>query len=88
MGQAAVQAVRARMLTGYDEAVYDSGALYQDVQARCEGPTAVVGNTLPYAVAVHEGNSRRAGRPYLAEGVLGAAEGIVHAAETMLMTAG
>ena len=49
MGEAAVQAVRAQMLTGYARPVYDTGALHADVRCRAEGASVLVGNTLPYA---------------------------------------
>ena len=65
MGEAAVQAVRAQMLTGYARPVYDTGALHADMRCRAEGASVLVGNTLPYAPAVHNGTARAAARPYL-----------------------
>ena len=60
MGEAAVQAVRAQMLTGYARPVYDTGALHADVRCRAEGASVLVGNTLPYAPMIYDGTVRMA----------------------------
>ena len=87
MGEAAVQAVRAQMLTGYARPVYDTGALHADMRCRAEGASVLVGNTLPYAPAVHNGTARAAARPYLQDGLLGSAEAIRDAAARTLAEA-
>lgn len=74
MGNAAVSAVREEMLTGFDHPVYRTGALMQDVCCTAEGNRAIIGNTLPYAVPVHDGTCRIPGRPYLTNGILNHAE--------------
>lgn len=87
MGEAAVQAVRAQMLTGYARPVYDTGALHADVRCRTEVASVLVGNTLPYAPAVHDGTARASARPYLQDGLLGSAEAIRDAAARALAEA-
>ena len=84
MGDAAVSAVRTQMLTGYDRPVHKTGALLNDVSCTVQGSTAVIGNTLPYAVPVHDGTCRTAGRPYLADGILNHADAIRRAAADAL----
>ena len=74
MGETAVQAVRTQMMTGYTRPVYNTGALHADVRCRAEGASVIVGNTLPYAPAVHDGTARMAARPYLQDGLPGGAE--------------
>ncbi len=87
-GQAAVAAVRETMLTGYDSPVYRTGALLNDVSCSVEETTAVIGNTLPYAVPVHDGTCRMAGRPYLADGILSNAQALRNAAAQALRRQG
>ena len=87
MGEAAVQAVRAQMLTGYARPVYDTGALHADVRCRAEGASVLVGNTLPYAPMIYDGTVRMAARPYLQDGLLGSAEAIRDAAARALAEA-
>lgn len=84
MGEAAVSAVRSQMLTGYERPVYRTGALHNNVSCAVNGSTAIIGNTLPYAVPVHDGTCRMAGRPYLADGILNHAEAICQAAADTL----
>lgn len=80
MGEAAVAAVRIQMLEGYERPVYRTGALLRDVSISVNGSTVAIGNTLPYAVPVHDGTCRMAGRPYLADGILNHAEALRQAA--------
>lgn len=56
---------------GYGPEVYDTGALYKDVQGLVDIPsqTVTVGNTLYYAEYVHDGTSRVHARPYLTDGI-------------------
>ena len=84
MGEAAVQAVRAQMLTGYARPVYSTGALHADVRCRTEGASVIVGSTLPYAPAVHNGTAGRAARPYLQDGLLASAQALRDAAQHAL----
>ena len=84
MGEVAVQAVRAQMLTGYARPVYSTGALHADVRCRAEGASVIVGNILPYAPAVHDGTARMAARPYLQDGLPGGAEAMRSAAAQVL----
>lgn len=84
MGEAAVEAVRTQMLEGYERPVYRTGALLRDVAYTLDGSTVVIGNTLPYAVPVHDGTCRMAGRPYLGDGILNHAEALQQAAAQAL----
>ena len=80
MGKAAVSAVRAQMLEGYERPVYRTGALHNNVSFVLHGCTVTIGNTLPYAIPVHDGTCRMAGRPYLADGILNHADALQQAA--------
>ena len=88
MGDAAVSSVRETMLTGYEQPVYRTGALLKDVVCSLRDTTAAIGNTLPYAVPVHDGTCRMAGRPYLADGILNHAEALRNAAAQALRRQG
>ncbi len=73
MGAAAVDLTVAHMRGGYSRAIRQSGALMRDVSyevARSGPGTVDVGNTLPYAVYVHEGLGGMAARPYLRDALL------------------
>lgn len=76
MGEAAVSAVRTQMEQGYASPIRETGALMADVSFTQSGRTVAVGSTLPYAAYIHEGTSRQAGRPYLTDGILGAASSL------------
>ena len=65
LAEEAVIRVRERMRTGYDPPPVRSGALLRDVRAERDGLTVRIGNTLPYAEAVHDGTAHSPGRPYL-----------------------
>ena len=80
MGEAAVSVVRTQMLEGYERPVYRTGALHDNVSFTLQGTTVSIGNTLPYAIPVHDGTCRMAGRPYLADGILNHADALRHAA--------
>lgn len=69
LGQAAVAAVQDVMLTGYAQPVWETGALYHNVQHQVQGDRVIIRSTLPYAGFVHGGTSRMPPRPYLAHGV-------------------
>ena len=73
-GDAAVQQIRQVMLTGYGQPIRETGALMGDVTHRVtqqQGElTLTAGNTLDYALPVHEGTHRIPGRPYLRDGFL------------------
>lgn len=79
MGDAAVSAVREEMLTGYDRPVYRTGALLKDVRCAVQGSGVTIGNTLPYAIPVHDGTCRMPCRPYLQDGILNHAELLLQA---------
>ncbi|MBR4082527.1 MAG: hypothetical protein IKK21_12150 [Clostridia bacterium] len=72
MGECAVSHVRAVMQSGYSEPVVDTGALMQDVGWTAAERTLHVGNTLSYAVPVHDGAFSTPARPYLTDGVAAA----------------
>lgn len=76
MGEAAVSAVRTQMMEGYERPVYRTGALLRDVSFSVDGSTVCIGNTLPYAIPVHDGTCHMAGRPYLADGILNHADAL------------
>ncbi len=84
MGKAAVGAVRTQMLEGYERPVYRTGALHDNVSFAVDGATVAIGNTLPYAIPVHDGTCRMAGRPYLADGILNHADALRQAAKEAL----
>ena len=86
MGEAAVAMTRDRMRRGYARPVRDTGALMADVSWQKNGETRIsVGNTLPYATAVHEGTSRVKGRPYLTEALLDGREKLKEVAEKVIL---
>ena len=72
--EACADRAAALMRGGYARPVIASGALLRDLRVRAEGRRAEIGNTLPYAVWVHNGTSRVPARPYLRDGVRGGAE--------------
>ena len=78
MGQEARGAVLRQMESGYGQPIRETGALMGDVdfQVREAEKAVDIGCSLGYAVYVHEGTSRRAGTPFLRDGVAGATEGI------------
>lgn len=80
MGEAAVGTIRTQMLEGYERPVYRTGALHNNVSFALDGTTVAIGNTLPYAIPVHDGTCRMAGRPYLADGILNHADALRQAA--------
>lgn len=82
MGETAVVMTRDRMRSGYDRPVRDTGSLMADVSWHTEGEHRIsVGNTLPYATAVHEGTSRVPGRPYLTDALMGGRDKLKEVAE-------
>lgn len=74
LGHAAVAAVQEEMLTGFGQPIRRTGALMQDVSCTTDDCRVTIGNTLPYAISVHEGTCRTPGRPYLTNGLLNHAE--------------
>ena len=64
MGSEAVSMVVAQMESGYGRPIRQTGALMADVSSQVSGDKVEVGNTLHYALYVHEGTCRMAGRPY------------------------
>lgn len=65
MGSEAVSMVVAQMESGYGRPIRKTGALMADVSSQVSGDKVEVGNTLHYALYVHEGTCRMAGRPYI-----------------------
>lgn len=74
LGDAAVATVREEMLTGFDQPIRRTGALMKDVCCTVQDSSVTIGNTLPYAISVHDGTCRTPGRPYLMNGILNHAE--------------
>ena len=74
MGAEAVARIVGRMEGGYGSPVRLSGDLQRDVgYAPGSGEQTIdVGNSLGYAVAVHEGTSRMGGRPYIRDALCAA----------------
>ena len=68
-GEAGVAAVREAMERGYGEPIRRSGALMESIGWAAEDGRVAIGTDLPYAEAVHNGTSRMAGRPFLADGL-------------------
>ena len=77
MGEAGTAAVRDRMANGYERPIRRSGALMESIGWAAEAGAVSIGSNLPYAEAVHNGTSRTAGRPFLADGLGLYAEEIV-----------
>lgn len=85
MGDLAVALARAQMRGGYAQPVIESGALLADVTWARTGEASIsVGNTLPYARAVHNGTSRMAARPYLTDALESGAQQLFEAAAQVL----
>lgn len=85
MGDTATALVRAQMRSGYASPVEETGALIADVQwTRRDEETILVGSTLPYAGAVHNGTARMAARPYLTDALEHGAAQLMDAAARSL----
>lgn len=69
VGTEAVGLVVQQMKSGYGRPIRRTGDLMRDVDYKAEetstGGSVLVGNGLDYAVHVHEGTTRMAGRHYL-----------------------
>lgn len=73
MGTEAVGQIVRQMQTGYGRPIWQTGNLQRDVSYEVERSgenTVDVGSSLEYALFVHEGTSRMAGRPYIRDGVM------------------
>lgn len=72
MGTEAVAIIGDGMDTIYGKPIWDTGDLHRDVDYQVrEGDREVdVGNSLDYAIKVHEGTSRMAARPYIRDSLL------------------
>lgn len=74
-GEAGVAAVREAMARRYGEPIRQSGALMESIAWAAEDGRVAVGTNIPYAGLIHNGTSRKAGRPFLTDGLAaGAAE--------------
>lgn len=71
MGIAAINAVGKQMQNGYGKPIRKTGALMRDVRVEESdaGDHIRIGNTLEYAVHIHEGTSKIKGRPYIKDGI-------------------
>lgn len=82
-GNAVVEAVLERMLTGYTDVhglpnnphteIWDTGALFGSIDAAMtrdsqNAYTVGVGTDIPYAVYVHDGTRKLLGRPFMSDG--------------------
>ena len=93
MCETAVEAVAEAMLA-HDDPVYLTGGLMRDVRYRVNTDadsgqagrprTADIGNTLEYAVFVHEGTVKMTGRAYLRDGLIPSADRLEAAAANEL----
>lgn len=73
MGTEAVGQVVKQMQTGYGKPIWQTGNLQRDVSFEVERSgenTVDVGNSLEYALFVHEGTSRMGKRPYIRDGIM------------------
>lgn len=77
-----VEAVQNKMLYGYHTPhgpdghteIVDTGKLFDNIEAKAERQsqnlyTTAVGTNVPYAVYVHDGTYKLAGRPFIKDGV-------------------
>ena len=92
-----VEAVQNKMLYGYHTPhgpdghteIVDTGKLFDSIEARAEKQsqnlyTTAVGTNVPYAVYVHDGTYKLAGRPFIKDGVNDAQADIQQIMETNL----
>lgn len=84
MGQAAVGLIAGRIASGYGRPIRRTGALQRDVSFEVGDGTVDVGSSLDYALPVHEGTSRMAGRPFITDALTGGAGELQAAAEKRL----
>lgn len=66
MGEAAVSAVQEQIIA---MGAVDTGELLNSITYSVSEDSVTIGSACDHAVAVHEGTSRMAGRPYMEEGV-------------------
>ncbi len=87
MGLSAVQFTVERMEGGYGKPIRDTGSLMRDVASEVENSapdTVDVGNSLDYAVFVHEGTYKLQARPYLRDALSGGSGKLKEVAESYL----
>lgn len=89
LGEEAVGLIVTQMKTGYGKPIRQTGDLMRDVnfkvQSEGDGKLQIsVGNGLEYAVHVHEGTSKMAGRPYIKDGIMGGKDRLRQVAEEYL----
>lgn len=74
MGLKAVELVVGQMENGYNRRIWRTGDLMRDVNhevGRSGENTVDVGNSLEYALYVHDGTRRMAARPYITDAIAG-----------------
>ena len=73
VGTKAVNLILWQMRQGYGKPIRKTGDLQRDLSYQVDVPNkrVVVGNTLDYAIHVHEGTSKMKGRPYIKDGLSG-----------------
>lgn len=74
MGLKAVELIVGQMQSGYGKPIHDTGDLMRDVNyevGRSGENTVDVGNSLNYALYVHDGTRRMTARPYITDAIAG-----------------
>lgn len=71
MGIKAVNLILWQMRQGYGKPIRQTGDLQRDVQYDLHEDSVDVGNTLHYALYVHDGTRRMAARPYIRDALTG-----------------
>ncbi len=78
MGIKAVGLTVEKMVSGYGAPIWDTGTLMRSITfERVGGEDAIlVGSPVEYAVYVHDGTSKMAGRPFLRDAILEGADAL------------
>lgn len=73
MGTKAVNLILWQMRQGYGKPIRQTGDLQRDVNYKVDvgAQSVTVGNSLDYAEPVHDGTSKRKGRPYIRDALTG-----------------
>lgn len=71
IGAEAVGAVKQQMASGYGRPIRRTGTLMGDVHSEVDGDSVIIGNSKDYAIYVHDGTRKMAGRPYIRDGIEG-----------------
>lgn len=72
LGLKGVELTVEQMQHGYERRIWKTGDLQRDVSAdpQPENHKVIIGNRLDYAIYVHDGTRKMAGRPYLQDALL------------------